>query len=245
MSTWKTYLPPSEPGWQPASLTTWSMRARPLYTDIQNALDFLLLSELALYANPVSLSPTRLGWHTPTPGAAFLLSYGSATVAQYLEWVRHGVYSAVLRDGGLLQISYDVRDEAVVGHRLAYVPCPVDVDQELLDEGEPLEDVVSLLLTAGTQTIAMRTPLRFDFDAAAARPGHPAAHFSLNSADCRVACVAPLHPYRFVDFVFQHFYPRYRRVHEAWFDSAGRRRLGSRVITDDERQKVHVSWPCS
>ena len=218
------------------------MRARPLGADVQNALDFLAASELALYTNQVSLTSTRLSWRDYGSGTGFLRARGPATVEQYLAWVRGGEYSGALRDGSLLQITYDVQEDVVVGHRLAYVPCPVIVDEEWLTEGEPIADVVSVSLD-DVGGVTLRTPVRFDFDAAAARPGHPAAHFSINSDDCRVACIAPLHPYRFVDFVYRHFYPRYRRVHESWFESASRRRLGNRVIGDADRETVHLAWP--
>src|SRR5438477_9395686 len=208
------------------------MRARALHDDIQNALDFLLEAELALYTNAVSVTPTRLSWHDFGSLDRFLIGRSYTTVEQYLAWVRAGAYSALLRDGSLLQLTYDVKDGVIAGHRLAYVPCPVVVDQELLREGEPLADVVPLYLDAGAPGLTMRSPVRFDFDPAVARPGHPAAHFSINSADCRVACVAPVHPYRFIDFIFRHFYPAFRRVHESWFEPAARRHLGSRVITD-------------
>lgn len=217
------------------------MRARPLYTDVQNALDFLAESELALYTNQVALSPSRLTWHGHGAASGFLLTRGPSTVEQYLAWVRGGEYSAVLRDGSLLQLTYEISNDLINGHRLAYVPCPVEIEEDWLNEGEPIEDVVSLYLD-NAAAIRLRTPVRFDFDWTAARPGHPAAHFSINSADCRVACVAPLHPYRFIDFVYRHFYPRYRRVHEGWFEPAGQRRFGRRVIADAERDTVHLSW---
>jgi hypothetical protein len=153
------------------------------------------------------------------------------------------MYSAVLRDASLLQLTYDFDDGLIVGHRLAYIPCPVVVDESLLAEGEPVEDVVSVYLNEGVAALTLRSPVRFDFDAVGARPGHPAAHFSVNSPACRLACVAPVHPYRFLDFVFRQFYPIFRTAHEAWFEPAGRRHMGQRVITEGERKNVHLTWP--
>jgi hypothetical protein len=103
--------------------------------------------------------------------------------------------------------------------------------------------VVSLHLDEGVPDLTLRSPVRFDLDPFAARTGHPAAHFSINSPDCRVACVAPVHPYRFIDFVFRQFYPVFRRAHESWFEPATRRHIGPRVITDGDRATVHLTWP--
>lgn len=219
------------------------MRARVVHDNIQNALDFFQLAELAVHANPVALSPTRVTWHSFNEPGAFLLSHDSTTVAQYLTWLRGGMYSAVLRDASLLQLTYEVEDSLIVGHRLAYIPCPVLVDESLLVDGEPIDDVVSGYLDTGVFDVTLRSPIRFDFDAIAARPGHPAAHFSVNGPACRVACIAPVHPYRFLDFVFRHFYPSLHEAQRAWFEPAGRRHIGGRVITDAEREQVHLTWP--
>ncbi|HEV2755498.1 MAG TPA: DUF2290 domain-containing protein [Actinomycetota bacterium] len=220
------------------------MRARAIRDDVQNALDFLQEAELALYTNPVLLRPTHVSWHALPSAGPLLGDYGFTTVGQYLTWVREGAYSAVLRDASLLQLSFDVDEDLVVGHRLAYVPCPVVVDETLLAEGEPVEEVVLLHLDDGNgEELTLRSPVRFDYDQSAAHVDHPAAHFSINSPECRVACVAPVHPYRFIDFVFRHFYPVFRGVHDRWFDSAGRRNLGGRVITEEDRSGVHLMWP--
>src|SRR4051794_11879157 len=110
------------------------MTSRALRDDIQNALDFLFAAELALYINPVSDTPTRISWQPFGSEEALLISYGATTIEQYLAWVRAGAYSLVLRDGGLLQLTYSFKDRSLVGHRLAYVPCPVVLDEELLEE---------------------------------------------------------------------------------------------------------------
>jgi hypothetical protein len=219
------------------------MRARAIHDDVQNALDFLQEAELALYTSPVLLRPTRVSWHAFPPAGPFLIDHGFTTVGQYLTWVRDGAYSAVLRDASLLQLTYDVDQDLVIGHRLAYVPCPVVVDEALLAEGEPVGDVVSLHLDEGELGFTLRSPVRFDYDQSAAHEGHPAAHFSVNSPECRVPCVAPVHPYRFIDFVFRHFYPVLRGVHEAWFEPAGRRHIGEAVIIERDRDGVHLMWP--
>src|SRR5262245_61136736 len=101
------------------------LTSRALHTAVQNALDFLMEAELALYPNPVSLTPTSVGWHAHSAGTGFLVSFGYSTVDQYLDWVRAGAYSVLLRDASLLQMSYSTSGNVVVGHRLAYVPCPV------------------------------------------------------------------------------------------------------------------------
>jgi hypothetical protein len=215
---------------------------RALRDHITNALDFLSGAELVLYSNSVRMAADRVSWHAPS-NAPFFLERGPASPDQYLAWVTGGHYSATLPDGSLLQLTYEVEDGEVTGHRLAYVPCPVVLDERLLWEGEPIADTVRVYLDEPTHSaIALRSPVRVDLDMSAADAGHPAAHLTLNESDCRIACVAPMHPYRFIDFVFRHFYPRLRLSQEDWFREASRSLLGDRVLADEDRAFPHLAW---
>jgi hypothetical protein len=212
---------------------------RSVYDDVSNVLDYLQRAELTLYVNPVSMDSTRVSWHGLISGVDFMTTHVHATLEQYKHWVENGTYSAMLLDGSLLQITYDVRAARLVGHRLAYVPCPFVLDPDLIRGGLPIVEIVELY---GVHDVALRSPVRFDYDLSAARPGHPAAHFTINSADCRIACVAPLHVLRFVDLIFRQFYPRLWAAHEPFFSVARARHLGDRAITVDETSGMHFSW---
>lgn len=216
---------------------------RSLRDDLTNAFDFFVDAQLLLHAPTVAMRGTRVTWHTPS-NKPFIVDSKHPTVGEYLDWVAAGHYSAALPDAGLLQLTYDIEDGSVVGHRLAYVPCPVVVERRLLQEGEPILDVVSLYLGEGTpESIALRTPVRFDFDESAAGKSHPAAHLTINSSDCRIACVAPMHPYRFLDFIFRHFYPELWAAQPGWFDGASDRLLGAGVLTTADAATLHIAWP--
>jgi hypothetical protein len=210
---------------------------------IANAFDFLIETNLVLYVNTIAFDNTHVGWHG-SPGIPFMLEYGHATSDQYLRWVAGSHYSALLPDGSLLQLTYRLADGDISGHRLAYVPCPVIISDNLLREGEPVSDIVQTYLETGsTSTVALRSPVRFDFDPATATDGHPAAHMTINGPGCRIACVAPLHPYRFIDFVFRHFYPKFYASQSNWFQGASRKNLGKRVLIDGDTDALHVMWP--
>jgi len=212
---------------------------RVIRDQVTNVLDYFVGAGLALYANPVSMSDETVSWHSPSAPSPFLVGYKHPTVDQYMAWVNAGEYSMALFDASLVQLTYRVEGGAVVGHRLAYIPCPYDVDTELLAEGVPIADLVESYRPAES---AMRSPVRFDFDVRAAKPGHSAAHLTFNTNDCRIACVAPLHPLRFVDFVFRHFYPAFWTVHEDFFRVAAWQHIGDVTIEEGERDRVHVMW---
>ncbi|HMJ35215.1 MAG TPA: DUF2290 domain-containing protein [Baekduia sp.] len=204
-----------------------------------NAFDYLQGAGLLLYSPTPRLGTTRVSWH----GAHdFDISAPYATVEQYLEWASQSQYSAVLPDASLLQMTYDVVGGSVVGHRLAYVPCPVLVDEDLIREAG-FVDVVETHLDEGIASVVLRSPVRFDFDPEAASPGHPASHLTFNGPDCRIACVAPMHPFHFLDFVFRHYYAELRDAGSAWFDGYAGRTIDERVLTQEDRDGMHVVWP--
>lgn len=212
--------------------------SRSVANDVRNVLDFLQESDLALYVNAVDERPDRVTFHRHDPTAEFLINHNHPDIDQYRRWVEVGAYSAVLPDASLLQLTYDIAGGEISGHRLAYIPCPFEVDSELL-ESEPILDVVDL---HRSNDPLLRSPIRFDFDPSSAKPGHPAAHMTMNGMDCRVACVAPVHPLRFVDFVFRHFYPAMWSSHPRFFETAPYRHFGKAVLADEDRTGLHLMW---
>jgi hypothetical protein len=213
--------------------------SRLIYDQVRNALDYLLAADLVYYANSLSISDSGVSWHASDRSIPFLLSYDHPTIDQYFAWLGSGAFTAILFDASLLQVTYWIENGQVSGHRLAYVPCPYLVDFDLLSQGEPVADVVELYRSTDAQ---LRSPIRFDYDPSSAKAGHPAAHLTINSAECRIACVAPLHVLRFLDFVFRHFYADLWMAHESFFSEGRRRHIGPGSITNDERQGPHLAW---
>ena len=224
--------------------------SRAVRDDVQNVLDYLVDADLCLVTNPVEVVPRspledgtpvdRIRFVSYARDAGFLISHAHPGIEQYLAWVRSGSYSAVLFDGSLMQLTYDISHKGdVVGHRLAYMPCPYDVDPGLFAQESLLD---ALELYDGSADILLRSQLRFDFDPSASAPGHPAAHFTFNSPQCRIACVAPLHVMRFLDFVFRNSYPTQRRFHESFFAASSWRHLGDPVLAERDRMSPHMAW---
>ncbi len=206
---------------------------------IRNALDYLLEAELAQYATEVSMGPTVVSWHHHGREGAFIESFEHPTIDQYVTWLENGDYSALLYDGSIIQLSYEVEDGDVTRHRLSYFPCPYNLDRALLREGEPLAEIVELYRDSDA---VLRSPVRFDFDRQAAVHGHPASHFTINGVDCRIACFAPLHVMRFLDFIFRHFHRHLFAVHLPFFATADALHIGPASLEDDERRQVHFAW---
>ena len=212
---------------------------RAIRDQIRNALDYLRDAELALFTTEVSVGPTLVSWHPLHRDGALIESFEHPTIDQYVTWLASGDYSALLYDGSLIQLSYEVEDGEVSRHRLAYFPCPYDLDRALLKEGLPAADIVEFYRDSDA---ALRSPIRFDFDRRAAVHGHPASHFTINGIDCRIACAAPLHVMRFLDFIFRHFHVQLHAVHRPFFATAHALHIGPASLEDDDRRQVHFAW---
>jgi hypothetical protein len=213
--------------------------------DVINLLDYLREADIAVYTTTVAVTESKfggqVGWHSYKPGVPFLVNRGDPSLDDYLAWVDSGSYSALLFDGALLQISYDIKDGKISGHRLAYVPCPYRLDAEMVRD-DPILDLIELHIDTEPTSMVLHSPVRFDFDPKSASDGHPSAHLTINSTNCRIACMAPMHVGRFADFIFRHFYSGIWNAHIEYFGIGARREIGARSIVDEDRLAPHISW---
>lgn len=171
------------------------------------------------------------------------------TVDNYLQWARRDDYSALLPDGSLIQMTYTLAGSEIVGHRLCYVPSPVTTLadwQEAIDEGGWIggdyAEIVSELLLESHAHSALKSMIRFDYDPYNSSVGHPASHLTINSVDCRIPCIAPLSPFDFVTFVFEHFYPAERKRLDHFFEGLPKTQRSANVLLETHRSSIHVAW---
>ena len=218
-----------------------SLTLRRVREEIDDFLQRLLAIDLASYVQPVTIDEGtgRVGWPTRS-GVPFLASRGPATWLDYRHWIENGQFSALLRDGALIQVTYDVADGDLRGHRLAYVPCPFQFEPDDLDSMDPVE-LCDLYGSGPSDQIVLASTIRFDYDPEAAEDGHPATHLSLNTPDCRIACVAPLRIGIFAEIVLGHFYPNYWNKPE--MAELPRAHLWDKCIADSDSQRPHLDWP--
>jgi hypothetical protein len=213
--------------------------SRLVRSEVDALMSYLIETEIALHANPVSNRSGRISWY-PFATGEFLEQRDDTSLLQYRAWLENGTYSAVLFDGALLQITYDFAASDLVAHRLVYVPCPFDLDTDLLQR-EPHVDVFDLYAAGPAHDVQLRGTIRFDFDAERAGDDHPAAHLTFNSPGCRIACAAPLRLGHFIEFVFRNFYPDLWLEH-AYLGTFSRVPWGPATVTDAEARGLHMAW---
>lgn len=228
----------------------------------------LLARGLAIDTNPTVVRGTapnyRVTW-TPKPGARPLIIPGEhGTYREYLRLLTDRQYSCLLADAAILQITYDLSDDEIVGHRLCYYPCPIDIREEDFESGDNLDEIIQFHMESeATMTfeesaegqdqeevegeadepprprIRLRSPIRFDYDPGSAGPNHPVSHLHLIHEDCRWPVFGPLSIGHFVRFVLKHFYPHVQSTVpelEGW-----PLRYGNRSITVAEEHELHIA----
>lgn len=215
-----------------------SLTSRSIATEVEQFLSYLQESDLALLTTVVKQTDTGVSWHSFHAIEWPLETH--TTALDYRTWVEAGAYSAFMFDGSLIQISYDLDGAEIDHHRLCFVPAPYDFDPDLLAEGDLIE-VFDLYAGGERSNPRLVSPIRFDLDLRAAKPGHPASHFTVNSADCRLGCSGPMRLGRFVQFIFQHFYPAQWDVHPYLRDMP-RKGWGGHTLSDLEREDMHILW---
>jgi hypothetical protein len=175
-----------------------------------------------------------------------------ASVAEYRRFLDRRLYTAVLTDGSLLQLSYVFTGGEITKHRLCYYPCPVALsdlnpdeesfaelfDQHLLESANFVGENAPGSGGFSRDRLRLRSPIRFDYDPDAAQPGHPHSHMTLCSADCRIPVYGPLSPGHFVRFVFSRFYPAQWESQAVLRDWPTWR--GKRSISEDEELELYL-----
>jgi hypothetical protein len=209
---------------------------------IQGFVDLLATAEIAIDTNPALAigngSLVRLTWPSTT-AVGELFREPSFTLETYRGLIAARAFTAVLYDGGLLQVSYDFAGNTVVGHRLAFVPSPFDFDRDVLTRLPLLDAMDEYASDLGR--LKLRSPIRFDYDLAHAAEEHAAVHATIISPACRWPVVAPLSLGHFVRFVFLRFYPALWSVHR-FLREVPHDVLSTRTITLLEEQHLHIAW---
>jgi len=128
----------------------------------------------------------------------------------------------------------------IIGHRLAYVPCPIELDKNLLLT-DPIIDVWELARCSNEPEVVLRGPVRFEYDPFSVKELHPASHFTFNGSDCRIPVASPVGPNEFIRFIFRNFYP------EIWQKSDYLQTLRpafdrEKTLKDVEHEEIHLRW---
>ena len=222
------------------------MTAASVRRKVSDFMTDLLAKEIAILSNPHILtssgSKSTVTWAGGNHVASGMFTnFDEACWREYLDFVRNGVFSTVLFDGSLLQVTYYFHRESVVGHRLCFYPCPVIFDSEELSNEFFELSLETMAAVHFFDKSRSRSPLRFEYDPEAARSGHPATHLHVNWPSCRIPVKSPVDFSQFLQFVFQNFYPEIWREHQDGLFNIGRDSYDV-TIQEEENREMHINW---
>lgn len=208
---------------------------------------FLMLeSEFALDARahvalPLNKARSSIMWARDDNDASLILD-DPARISDYIALLDRREYSFLMRDGAIVQVSYTFDKNSIERHRLLYHPCPFSIDQEMLEGGDlSLSDLIrEVYMQDLEQSVALASPIRFDYAPDAAADFHPASHVTINRQTCRIPVRSPMRFDHFVRFVLENFYPdalSEGAIEEALLDDRD-----IECLSAHDRARIHLTW---
>jgi hypothetical protein len=219
--------------------------ASQILREYQWAMDELIYRELLRDAN--SLIPfenqhrTVLSWSARAHLSYLFGEY--STMGHYCEILNRRDFCLCFRDGGLVQIKYDIEDDVIVSHRLCYFPCPFSFTSED-SEGLALSELPLLFSAKELQMrIKLASPIRFDFDAEMVDDRHAYSHVSINKESCRLPAYGPVSFGHFLRFVLRYFYETEFASFDEWAEL--KPRLYQRTLPYPPPHEFHLETESS
>lgn len=189
------------------------------------------------------LSHTRssLMWTRSDPNASLIID-DPARILDYMALLDRKEYSYLMNDGAILQISYTYDGDCIDRHRLLYYPCPFSIDQTYLEGSDiPLSDLIrDVYLGDLEKSIALKSPIRFDYAPEATADFHPASHITINTPSCRIPVRSPIRFDQFVRFIFEHFYPDILNVPS--IAASIQTEFDDECLSEHDRGRIHLTW---
>ena len=219
---------------------------RQLRNQIENFQNSLIENQLSISTNPPIVRPfpprrDMLTWSGSTNADSYFL-LNPFDINTYHESLSQSMYSVVLYDASLLQISIEFKRNMVVKYRYLYFPCPYQLTEHELEllRYNPISETLNDVLLARSVKIGLVTPIRFDYDPYSEKEYHASSHLTFNSVDCRVAARGPLRFSSFIQFVFVNFYKNL--WHEFGFLNFESGEQESSDIKPEFERPVHLNW---
>lgn len=147
-------------------------------------------------------------------------------------------FNMLLIDGAMLQFRYRFRNDELVKHVLSFFPSPDLLEYQNSPEIYETEVLFAEVISKDSVT----TPIRFDFDVAAAHDlVHPASHSTIGQyQNCRIPVISALTPFRFLKFILVAFYNTpYQKFCSDWERATPDFEVS---ITERERSELHWSF---
>jgi hypothetical protein len=123
-----------------------------------------------------------------------------------------------------------------------YYPCPFSIDTSLLEEFEGgLSDLIrEVYMEDLERSVALRSPIRFDYAPESAADFHPASHITINEQTCRIPVRSPMRFDQFMRFILENFYPHV--LAEESIADAILKEHDAECLSEHDRGRIHLTW---
>lgn len=161
----------------------------------------------------------------------------------YYFYHKNRVFLMELIDGALIQIEYVIRNNNLWSYRLAFLPNPRLIAQEI----EPdMYETEELFFIDSINKPVIHPVIRFDFDNDPTHyvpVKHSRSHLTIGQSDkCRIALSEPLTPYKFITFIFEHFYGSLYEAIKADLITLKAHALGfGTCLQHEEKEYLHLN----
>lgn len=162
-----------------------------------------------------------------------------STLSEYCALLESRQYSMLLQDGSIFQISFTIKRDRIVKHRLCWYPCPVALSAEVSDADEIISIILGLMASGAIDNFLSKTPLRFDFSPDDAAEHHPVTHLHLMHEDCRIPVKSPLCLKQFMTFIVENFYKDIQEFDVLY--KAAKSWPGGDTLTAGQRGRFHLN----
>lgn len=184
-----------------------------VYNQIVNTLDRLQNSGYVdFYSLPNIVEKnkyTMLSWNNYQSAKETSENY-FLRVEQYCKIISTNAYWALLKDHSVIRGSFEFDNNKLLRESLLWWPCPVILDEDMVNEFGLDESVEYLFQSNDTASnVRMRTPMRIDFDVNNNESDHPRAHMHMQNVNTRINTCEPICFNRFLNYVFSNYYPEW------------------------------------
>ena len=193
------------------------------------------------YVKSTSRRRRHISW-VRAPGASSYNRYDDTGYSTYYSILDNEDYSILLKDGGVVQISFDYLGSELNGHRYAYIPCPIyfsETELRLVDENTPFMELIDELWHEELiSRFRIRPSFRFEYDPNSTQDDHPLSHVHLGKSSSRIPVSRPVRVEQFFRFVFKNFY-RSEFTHYSKLNDLSSQVLPE-TIREEEKSELHM-----
>lgn len=146
----------------------------------------------------------QICWKNDAPGVN---EKNFLSLQAYSKVASRRSYQIVLFDNSLVRCAMSFDGEGfLISQNFAYLPCPIKCfSNDIMSIDDIVDSIEGGRLL--TDTLLMRTTVRFDYDSANDNESHPANHVHLQSPGTRILTNGPICFNKFIRHIIEVFYP--------------------------------------